>query len=372
MCRAKLLPIVDKELKGCETGRKLAVKEYRLEETGQVTIKSTGSWCDIAINGRPIKHKEPRILEFKETATDSNRFERTDSEPILYDPADQSTFWGKHEIKKSMVTRALNVCHETYDDTWNAINPRNLPEPGAIQEREVFGKTRCIIRHYPEEDTLYIGFRGSADKDDWITNIKFELVSFNKLDCVKVHKGFKERSDNILEELPAKILGYEPLPAKIVTSGHSLGAAISQLIHIQLDGKLKNESKCELINITFAPPMVGNLNLRNLLSLEAYAKVAKSMYHFVVAEDIVPASLFIEHTRQKIHLYDWVLRLVINKYLGEENKDLAQEVNEQLSKLKVPENKQPVFNQANADSQYSPIGNYFYIKDCVQLKSNVK
>ena len=312
--------------------------------------------------------REPRILEFKETATDSNRFERTDSEPLLYDPADQATFMSKHKIKKDMVTKALNVCHETYDNTWNAVNPRNLPEPGAVQEREVFGSTRCILQHYPEENTLYIGFRGSADKDDWITNIKFELVAFNKLECVKVHKGFKERSDNILEELPKKILDYQPMPTKIVTCGHSLGAALSQLVHIQLEEKLKSEPKCEFINITFAPPMVGNLNLRNLLSLEAYAKVVKSMYHFVVAEDIVPASLFIEHTRKKIHLYDWVLRLVVNKYLGEENKDLAQEVNEQLGKLKVPETKQPVFNQERAENQYCPIGNYFYIKDCVELK----
>ena len=57
MCKTKLLPLVDKELQGCENGRKLAVKEYRLEEAGQVTIKSTGSWCEIAVDGKPIKNR---------------------------------------------------------------------------------------------------------------------------------------------------------------------------------------------------------------------------------------------------------------------------------------------------------------------------
>ena len=107
------------------------------------------------------------------------------------------TFWERHAITKEMVTKALNVCHQTYDNTWDAINPSKLPEPNAIQRRMVIGKTRCVLQYYPSDGTLYIGFRGSADKRDWLSNIQFELVSLIDGDNdgdVKVHKGFKERA----------------------------------------------------------------------------------------------------------------------------------------------------------------------------------
>ena len=66
----------------------------------------------------------------------------------------------------------------------------------------------------------------------------------------------------------------------IVTCGHSLGAAISQLIHMNLDIVLKMESQFNLINITFAPPMVGNLHLRNSFNLPYAKNLTDHMYHF--------------------------------------------------------------------------------------------
>ena len=235
----------------------------------------------------------------------------------------------------------------------------------------MIGNTRCVLQHYPADGTLYIGFRGSADRQDWLSNIQFELVSLVNGDIGggKVHKGIKERADKSLEELPGIILGYDPLPAKIVTCGHSLGAAISQLVHIQIEDKLERDSKCQMINITFAPPMVGNLPFRSSLNQPFAKKVlTRKMYNFIVAEDIVPAALFTEYTRQKIHVYDWILRHIIKKYLGGENPELAQQVIDQLGELGSPGEDQPVFGRQEADKQYAPIGNQFYIKDCVKLK----
>merc|ERR1712154_56895 len=184
---------------------------------------------------------------------------------------------------------------------------------------------------------------GSADKRDWLSNIQFELVSLvdgNDGD-VKVHKGFKERADNILEELPGIILGFDPLPEKIVTCGHSLGAAISQLVHIQIEEKLDNESKCKMINVTFAPPLVGNLPLRSMLN----QPLARDMYHFIVAKDIVPAVLFTHHLRQKIHLYDWIIHHILKTKLPSEYQDLAKKIMNQLDELSAcaPRGDEPLF-----------------------------
>ena len=60
---SKKLNLVDKELKG----GKLAVKEYCVEEKGQITIKKNGGSCEIDVGGKPIRNNTPRIIEFRET-----------------------------------------------------------------------------------------------------------------------------------------------------------------------------------------------------------------------------------------------------------------------------------------------------------------
>ena len=360
------LPIVDKEVKDNDSGRQIAVKEYSFTEKGTVSIKNNGSSCEVKINSKEL-NSTPKILGFKETEAESNTFDQIELDNVFYEPADLESLFCKHKINNDMVTKALNVCHETYMTlTWDSINPRNLPEYGAKQERKLIGNTRCIFQHYPEKDTLYIGFRGTANTNDWLSNLQFQLVPMvsGRKSGEKVHKGFKERSDSILKELPGTILGYHPPPKTVITCGHSLGAAISQLIHIQLEKELKRESSFDLINITFAPPMVGNLHLRNSFYMPYAKNLTENMYHFVIAEDIVPAALFTEYTRQNIHVYDWVLRKIIHRYLGGNNPELAKAVIDQLAEMKPPALDQPVFSQERADKQYAPIGNQFYIKEC--------
>ena len=85
---------------------------------------------------------------------------------------------------------------------------------------------------------------------------------------------------------------------RIITCGHSLGGALSQMIHIQLHGELETLRDLglgheNLLNVTFASPMVGNHCLRDNLG-----DIAGRMYHFVEAGDIVPGALFTHHLYQ--------------------------------------------------------------------------
>ena len=108
---------------------------------------------------------------------------------------------------------------------------------------------------------------------------------------------------------------------------------------------------------------VGNLHLRDDLR----DGVASDMYHFVVAEDIVPPSLFIEYTKERIHLYEWALNWAIQKGLGSDNPDdedanLPEEVIAMLKKTGPVRDRQPVFDEEHALDHYAPIGTHFYIK----------
>ena len=149
--------------------------------------------------------------------------------------------------------------------------------------------------------------------DDWRTNFSFTMVERDGRDDgdggrPKIHKGFNARSEVILKELGTKIkdfLGEEVKPGVIVLCGHSLGAAIAQLVYIKLRQIL--DFDCKLVNITFATPMIGNIQLREELMSDG---VGANMYHIVLAGDIVPAALFTEHLYHRLpkFLANWILR----------------------------------------------------------------
>ena len=159
------------------------------------------------------------------------------------------------------------------------------------------GGTRTIM--IQEGNVLYIAFRGSAGLLDWQDNSHFGLVDLpGQKGGAKVHRGFHERAERIIKDIVfwGPLLTPENLPKTIVVTGHSLGAALSQVVYIQLKDYIKSQTKSKIINISFAGPMVGNSDLRRQLGNDK----AKNMYHFDLAEDIIPAISFYRHAFQKL------------------------------------------------------------------------
>ena len=95
--------------------------------------------------------------------------------------------------------------------------------------------------------------------------------------------------------------------------------------------------------------------------------VTTRMYHFVVAEDIVPPALFTEYTKERIHLFDCILKKAIKTGLGSDNTEdedsnLSREVIEELKRIGPVKDETPVFYGEHALNRYAPIGTHFYIK----------
>ena len=90
----------------------------------------------------------------------------------------------------------------------------------------------------PSTSSIYVVFRGSSSILNWLDDaeaLKMYYDTFPECDC-KVHTGFytatlalKSQTIDALHKLKTMYPTY-----KIVTSGHSLGAAISQLISMEL------------------------------------------------------------------------------------------------------------------------------------------
>ena len=279
-------------------------------------------------------------------------------------------------IDKDVISKALNICHETYlgsqlmtDEEWsNGFNNRASRCVFGCDEEEGTTGTRCVLLYEPTNANLFIGFRGSKDKDDWLTNLDIKLANINDGGDAKVHRGFKKRSDAIFEELSVKIMevAKPDHDLKIITTGHSLGAAISQLIHIKLYEKFKEEWKCKFVNVTFATPMVGNYHLRKKLhTVTGGHAAADSMYHFALAEDVVPPSLFANEMYDKLPW--WATRKGIDlllKILGQvPDEDVKLSIDIVFKELEE-------YRTDNSDEgSYAPVGHYYYVKGdmCLEL-----
>ena len=112
---------------------------------------------------------------------------------------------------------------------------------------------KCVLVFCNETSTLYIAFRGSKALDDWLVNLDVKSFDFtlkspaapgNQDLSTKVHTGFYNRAKKWKDDQQKQITNKmkEWKPKRIITTGHSLGAATSSMLHILLVAANKMKS----------------------------------------------------------------------------------------------------------------------------------
>ena len=155
---------------------------------------------------------------------------------------------------------------------------------------------KCVLAFCEETSTLYIAFRGSKDSDDWLVNLDVEPCNFPDLGYnLKVHTGFFKRAKSWTNVIMDKLEELDWELERIITTGHSLGAATSSIVHILLilNSQSEEMKSLEYHNVAFATPLFGNLDLKKAILAHSDPRL-KNMYHFVNCDDIVPAVAIIE------------------------------------------------------------------------------
>ena len=104
-------------------------------------------------------------------------------------------------------------------------------------------------------DLLVVAFRGSANLENFATNLRFSLVPLEGHPTAVVHKGFQEASQGLWGILDEELKSLQAQGQKrTIFTGHSLGGATAQLCAM----KAGNGRVQELV--TFGGPLIGELS----------------------------------------------------------------------------------------------------------------
>ena len=164
---------------------------------------------------------------------------------------------------------------------------------------------------YYYDNSLYVITRGSKVSDDYATAAVFtELTS----EYGTFHTGYYKAAMYVWSNVKRYVEAF-PNRGNVYFIGHSLGAAVSQILHIFAKNELPEKT---YYSFNYACPPV--------MSDGADSKIEKNAYTFVNDDDIVP-TLSIPNSLEKFKLIAPVLNLIPTSALISAARDLLKIVN---------------------------------------------
>jgi predicted lipase len=160
--------------------------------------------------------------------------------------------------------------------------------PSFIPTYKIYNRAHDIngfMGYKTDEESIYISIRGSQSAVDWLMDdIRISQVEYEYCNDCQVHSGFyaAERAviDDILVETK-RLISEFPTYEKIVSTGHSLGAAIATLIAMDLISVVGQDVPVQLI--TFGSPRLFDVG-----GSEYVSSVIHDSYRVTHTQDVVP------------------------------------------------------------------------------------
>ena len=159
--------------------------------------------------------------------------------------------------QENLVNIAINISQASYclseTDSWNCVtcNNYNIYENNSLINGEL-----VIYGYNKEYNHIFIGFRGTQNLENWITNIHFSMIyPYDK--NIGLEKGFYNLFVSMKTDIynNIKILSRKYNTSQLLITGHSLGGAISTILNFDI---LYNKLKYQTYLITFGSPRIGN------------------------------------------------------------------------------------------------------------------
>jgi len=168
-------------------------------------------------------------------------------------------------------------------DNYNTMR-LNGPAAGFVV-KEIIHDAKTDLQGYigilPRVEKIFVVFRGSSSTRNWIEDFeiaKTDYTSYPYCDC-KVHDGFygsvMQVRNRTIETVKTLYYRYR---YDIVVTGHSYGAAVAQLISLEL---LLHHINNAVYN--FGQPRIGDANFANFVN-----KIQPNLWRFTHNKDVVP------------------------------------------------------------------------------------
>jgi predicted lipase len=217
--------------------------------------------------------------------------------------------------KEYAILSGLAYCPHKCLENWNCQSGSNFTTFREVAYvNNLLTLASAYIGYYGARDQIVAVFRGSANIQNWIEDFTFEKTSYDCKGC-EIHSGFLADYRLIEEKVNEKVgalIAAHPT-ASILTTGHSLGGALSEIAGMRL--KAKFSKKVEVHN--FGCPRVGNAAMAQFLGTRV-----DTLFRVVHNKDIVPhlppEALEFHHSAYEVFFNEGMDSYVICSNSGED------------------------------------------------------
>ena len=114
------------------------------------------------------------------------------------------------------------------------------------------------VGYNQKDDEIVVAFRGSDNIVNWISNIDFLQIAYKDVTGAKAHRGFYLSYQLVQPQVISAVKSLLSLhtTAKILVTGHSLGAALATFAALDIKETLNPQRTLRLYN--FGSPRTGN------------------------------------------------------------------------------------------------------------------
>jgi len=216
----------------------------------------------------------PRVLSFRD-ATDATNY--NEDEAKMYLQAARASFCDKGPIERWN-------CGEMCDAVPVEKGSVRFIGPGKKSKVQAF-----VARLLTEQDHCVISFRGSVEFANWQADVKiwqepWPAENADWCQNCSVHRGFAGAYGELRAQLRTAI--NELTCKTFVFTGHSLGAAMAQLMAIELRGE--DGALVKAVYLYGSPRVGGKAFVDAFDKLAALQKVQPAAWHIIHYHDPIP------------------------------------------------------------------------------------
>lgn len=159
-------------------------------------------------------------------------------------------FIAAHSYNFTQLITSVLLSGATYCDDYSNVVIEKMDD---LKILDTFYDPETDLRGFATtiNNTLYVALRGSSSAQNWIDDLEIRLVDYNRCAGCSVHHGFYKSALGVKSQVINSIENYGSGIDQIIITGHSYGAAVAQVLALELP-----QTNIHVYN--FGQPRTGN------------------------------------------------------------------------------------------------------------------